>query len=156
MKPTRSGYFVTVSCSNSTTFFGLFLKAGPLKSGHSASTISQPDLVANVSMISPLSPVGPPSGPIAQFTPQDLAYVALGQVVQELHLARNLVAGQVLAAVLDEHVLGEIRRLLHHVDLHRLAGVGVWLADRCHFEHAWVHHHHFFNLIRIDIEARHQ
>ena len=88
---------------------------------------------------------------VTQFAAQDLADVALWQVLAELDLPRHLVASQIGAAVRDQ-LLGSQRLIfLDHKNLHHLAGSLDRHTDRCHLQHARMHGNHFFNLIRINI-----
>ena len=68
-------------------------------------------------------------------------------------MARDLVAGKLLAAMLDERLARQARVLLHHHDLRHLAGLLVGHADRPHLQHARMERHHVLDLVRIDVEA---
>src|SRR3546814_20223177 len=87
---------------------------------------------------------------------QELAHVALGQFVAEFHVARLLVAGEVLARVrLD--LLGRQRRILLDDDqLDSLAGLLVRYADGSHLEHAGHHRDDALDPVGIHVESRHQ
>src|SRR5882757_1169863 len=65
----------------------------------------------------------------AQFAPQDLAHRRFRQTIPELDQLRHLVPGQILLAVLPQDLDAEVGVLLHHEDLHRLAGLGIRHAD---------------------------
>src|SRR3546814_239168 len=87
---------------------------------------------------------------------QALSYVAIGQFVAEFHVARLLVAGEVLARVrLD--LLGRQRRILLDDDqLDRLAGLLVRYADGSHLEHAGHHRDDVLDLVGVHVESRYQ
>src|SRR5712671_268356 len=60
---------------------------------------------------------------VAQGAAQDLADVGLGQVGAELDVFRPLVAGELLPAMLQDVLLGQIRVLLHHEHFRHFAGM---------------------------------
>src|SRR6185369_2837535 len=93
---------------------------------------------------------------LAQLAPEDLADVRLRQLVAEHHVARALVAGQVLAAVLHDVAGGERGILLDDVQAHRLARLLVRHADRRALEHARMRRDDRLDLVRVHVEARHQ
>src|SRR5688572_994861 len=93
---------------------------------------------------------------LAQRAAQDLADVGLRQLGAELDVLRPLVAGELLLAVLEHVLLGELRVLLHHEHLRHLARVLVGHADRGALEHAGVHGQHLLDLVRVHVEARDQ
>src|SRR6185437_10729491 len=73
---------------------------------------------------------------VAQFAPENLAYIALGQFLAELDVFGTLVTGQFVVAILLERGRAEGRILLHHEQLHHLAGMFVGHADRGDLQHA--------------------
>src|SRR3954471_15427001 len=101
----------------------------------------------------------PPAGPekqrplgglalLAQSAAQDLADVGLWQLSAELDVFRTLIAGELALAMLQDILLGELRVLLHDVDLRHLAGMRIGYADDCALEDARVHGHHLLDLVR--------
>ena len=58
---------------------------------------------------------------VTQRTPENLAYVGLRQLGPEFDVLGPLVAGEILVAMLADHVLGECRIFLHHEQLRHLA-----------------------------------
>src|SRR5574344_2270802 len=67
---------------------------------------------------------------VAQLAAEDLADVGGRQAVAELHLARHLVAGEVLAHVIQHLLLAQLGTgLAHHEQLDRLAAARIRHAD---------------------------
>src|SRR5688572_12486112 len=93
---------------------------------------------------------------LAQRPAQDLAHVGLGKLGAELDVFRPLVAGELLAAMLEHILLRELRILAHDVHLRHLAGMLVGNADDRAFEHARMHGDDLLDLVRVNIEARHK
>ena len=60
------------------------------------------------------------------------------------------------AAVRQHGCFGQRACLLHHIELHGFTRVCAGQADSGHLEHVGVHHDHFFDLVGVDVEARHQ
>src|SRR3546814_11147555 len=134
-------------------FFAFFAPKGPV-----SGTDRPPGRPCRIAMLRSRMPssAGLGGGFFAQFAAQDLAHVALGQFVAEFHVARLLVAGEVLARVrLD--LLGRQRRLLLADDqLDRLAGLLVRYAVARNLEHADHHRDDGLAPVGTPVEPHHQ
>src|SRR4029077_1463639 len=86
-------------------------------------------MVRRAAACGPARLCGPALHFVAQLAPQDLADVGLRQVLAEFDFARTLVAGQMLAAMPQDVLDRQRLVLLHHEQLHCLAGLGVRNAD---------------------------
>src|SRR3546814_4477951 len=119
-------------CSNrkqnghSWPFFAFFAPKGPV-----SGTDRPPGRPCRIAMLRSRMPSSAGLGGcfFAQFAAQDLAHVALGQFVAEFHVARLLVAGEVLARVRLDHLVRKRRILLDDYQPNRLAGLLVRSAD---------------------------
>src|SRR2546423_12973935 len=82
---------------------------------------------------------------LAKRATQDFPDVSLRQFGAELDVLRPLVAGELLSAVLEHILLGELRVFLHHVYLGHFPGMRIRDADHGALKYAWMHGHHLLD-----------
>src|SRR4029079_6328349 len=100
-------------------------------------------------------PRGRASGAGFERAAQPLADVALRQLVEELDVARDLVAREVRARVRDHVGLRELRVAAHDEQLHRFAGANVRHADGGDLTHPALRRGDILDLVRVDLEPGH-
>src|SRR5210317_240179 len=93
---------------------------------------------------------------VAEFPPQNLADVGLGQFVTEFDHLRALVAGQVCAAVVDNILLCESFVLANSEDLDDLTRALIGDSDGRGFQYAVQLDNDIFDFIGIYVEAGHE
>src|SRR3569832_100193 len=93
---------------------------------------------------------------VAQFPPQYLADIGLGQIIAKLNIFRALVSGELLLAVVHQLLDGQIRIPPDHEQLDGFAGIAIQHAYACAFAHARMCGDHILNFIRIHVKSRHQ
>src|SRR5690606_4347862 len=90
---------------------------------------------------------------VAQRSAQDLADIRLGELAAEIHPLRHLVSRELLAAVVDDLLLGDVVVLPDDEERHDLARSLVRLRDGRDLEHAWMRRGDAFDFVRIDVET---